>query len=153
MQETIESPTFTHKQLAVTCFNKVWEYLDLEDRTEEQSEAMVHLSHSSFWHWTQVEGHTPRNLSVGYWQLARVYAVIGQGEIALNYSNKCIEISIDSKLEPFYQAYGYESAARAYKVLKEQEMCMKALKTAHDFTSQVVEAQSKELLLKDLETI
>jgi hypothetical protein len=54
--------------------------MDLNERTKEEEEKMIHLTHVSFWHWTQVEGHTPRNLSIGYWQLSRVYAIAELGE-------------------------------------------------------------------------
>ncbi|MFA9555725.1 hypothetical protein ACERII_00250 [Evansella sp. AB-rgal1] len=55
--------TFTHKQVAVNCFNKVWTYLGKQERTEE-AELMIHLSHTSFWHWSQVEDYSSQNLSV-----------------------------------------------------------------------------------------
>jgi tetratricopeptide (TPR) repeat protein len=153
VEETVQKPSFTHRQLAVLCFNKVWEHLEKENRTVSVEEEMVHLCHSSFWHWTQVEEHTPTNISIGYWQLARVYAVIRQGETALHYANKCIDVSINSDLAPFYKAYAYEAAARAYKVLNDLEKCKIELHKAQDYTSQVIVEESKGWLLKDLEEI
>lgn len=153
MEEIVNKSTFTNREFAVSCFNKVWDLLVLENRSDKETEDMVHLCHSSFWHWTQVEGHTSTNLSIGYWQLSRVYAVAGRGEIALQYAEKCIEISNDSKLEPFYKAYAYEAAARAYKVLNETERCRELLNTAFHFANQVVDEESKGWLTKDLEEI
>nr|WP_309101745.1 hypothetical protein [Fredinandcohnia onubensis] len=45
----------SHKQLATECFNKVWDLLENTNRTEYETEEMMHLSHASFWHWTQVQ--------------------------------------------------------------------------------------------------
>jgi hypothetical protein len=39
------SSNFTHKQLAVNCFNKVWDLLEKSERTESEAEEMVHLCH------------------------------------------------------------------------------------------------------------
>ncbi|WML47169.1 hypothetical protein RCG23_16545 [Neobacillus sp. PS3-34] len=147
------SQSFTHKQLAVSCFNKVWDFLDKEVRTEDEDEQMVHLSHSSFWHWGQVEDHTQQNISIGYWQLARVYAVIGRGETALHYANRCISVSVASELAPFYIGYAYEAAARWYAVLGRQDEVDAAKERAMEFVEKVVVEDSKTMLVNDLETI
>ncbi|PGS48661.1 hypothetical protein [Bacillus sp. AFS041924] len=153
MEETVEKNSFTHKELAATCFNKVWDLLELENRSPSQSEEMVHLCHSSFWHWTKVENHTPRNLSIGYWQLSRVYAVIGQGATALDYAGKCIQISLKAELEPFYIAYAYEASSRAYAKLNQPTESLAAKTKAIEYTNLVKVEESKGWLLKDLETI
>ncbi|SDX50878.1 hypothetical protein [Paenibacillus sp. CF384] len=114
---------------------------------------MVHLCHSSFWHWTQVEEHTPANLSVGYWQLARVYAVIGQGSQALDYADKCLKVSADAELDAFYMAYGYEAAARAYSVLGNATDKDEALAKAADYMERITDAESKGWVAADLATI
>ncbi|SEO63472.1 hypothetical protein [Paenibacillus sp. OV219] len=145
--------TLTHKALASSCFNQVWDLLDKKDRTTIDDEMMVHLCHSSFWHWTQASEHTQRNLSIGYWQLARVYAVTQSGEQALAYSNRCIEVSEAAELEPFYIAYGYEAAARAYAVLKQAENMKKAAKTATHYADQVADTESKSWVIRDLASI
>ncbi|WP_088042333.1 hypothetical protein [Bacillus sp. EAC] len=153
MEELIEKPVFTHKQFAVSCFNKVWDLLDSENRTESESEEMVHLCHSSFWHWTKVEDHTPKNLSIGYWQLSRVYAVINQGDSALLYAKKCMEISHASEIEPFYVAYAYEAAAREYLVLNQHNESFEAKSKSLEYASQVIDEESKGWLIKDLNSI
>lgn len=151
MADTIERQSFTHKELAASCFNKVWDILSLDNRTKIEEEEMIHLCHSSFWHWTQVEEHTTKNLSIGYWQLARVYAVANQGENALRYAEKCIDVS--NGLEPFYVAYAYEASARAYSILNQVEKSKVAKENASYYTEQVSDVESKSWLINDLETI
>ncbi|PEJ60617.1 MULTISPECIES: hypothetical protein [unclassified Bacillus (in: firmicutes)] len=153
MTETIEKEKFTHRQFAVSCFNKVWDLLELENRSPSETEEMVHLCHSSFWHWTKVEEHTPKNVSIGYWQLSRVYAVIGQGDTALDYAEKCIKISLEAELEPFYIAYAYEALSRACAKLSRVTESQAAKTKALEYTQLVKYEDSKELLMKDLETI
>lgn len=142
--------TYTHKQLAVNCFNKVWDILDKKERTDLEIEEMIHLCHTSFWHWTQVENHTKQNLSIGYWQLSRVYSLAGNGEEALKYANRCITVSEEADLAPFFIAYAYESKAKAHKLLSQQSLLEKALELAIKYTNLVTDVDSKNLLEADL---
>jgi hypothetical protein len=93
---TTTTTAFSHKQLAVNSFNAVWDLLDLNERTKEEEEKMIHLAHASFYHWTQVEGPTAKNLSIGYWQLSRVYATAGLGERSLYYAEQGLSVSLEN---------------------------------------------------------
>ncbi|MEO2075358.1 MAG: hypothetical protein ABGX20_08150 [Bacillus sp. (in: firmicutes)] len=145
--------TLSHKHLAVNSFNAVWDLLDLPQRTKEEEEKMIHLAHTSFWHWTQVEEHTAKNLSIGYWQLSRVYSTAGLGERAVYYGNQCLEVSLEHNIEPFYIGYAYEALCRAYALLGQTDASKEAYSTALIYVEQIVDENSKEMLVKDLQTI
>ncbi len=66
-----------HRYFSAQCFNRAWELIRRIDRTELESEQMLLLAQASLWHWTQRPDCTPRNLSIGYWQLSRVFALLG----------------------------------------------------------------------------
>lgn len=140
----------SHKQVASECFNKVWDLLDRSNRTEKEAEDMVHLCHTSFWHWTQAQEHTEQNLSIGYWQLSRVYAVVGNGEQALYYANRCIEVSTKAELAPFYIAYAYEAQARAYVVLDRKKLAEESIFLIKKYTELIKVDDSKNLLVAEL---
>jgi tetratricopeptide (TPR) repeat protein len=143
----------SHKQIASQCFNRVWDFLDLQERTKEEEEQMIHLAHTSFWYWTQVEDHTSTNLSIGYWQIARVYAVVGNGEQSRFFAERCVEVSLESDIPPFYIGYAYEALARAYMVLGQTEIALENIQKALNYTQDVVVEDSKNMLLKDLNEI
>ncbi|MHC0036154.1 YciI family protein [Pseudoneobacillus sp. C159] len=145
--------SINHKQLASQYFNQVWDLLDLSERTKEQEENMIHLAHTSFWHWTQVPDHTATNLSIGYWQISRVYAVAKNGERAKYYAERCIEVSEDSNIPPFYIGYGYEALVRACVVLEQYEEAEKAYNLAQNYVEKIVIEDSKKMLVKDLEEL
>jgi tetratricopeptide (TPR) repeat protein len=149
----VKNELFTHRQLAGKCFNHVWDLLDKKERTKQEEEQMVHLCHASFWHWTQVEDHTQQNLSIGYWQLSRVYSEIGNGEQALHYAHHCIAVSLEAKLAPFYIGYAYEALARAQMTVDQVEQALKSIETADTYTSLVTILDSKQLLTTDLENM
>lgn len=151
---TVTKPiTFTHKQVAIDCFNAVWDLLNLPERTVEQETKMIHLAHSSFWHWTLVEDHTPKNLSVGYWQLSRVYATAGLGERSLYFAECCLEVSLEYKIEPFYIGYAYEAICRAYSKLDQIDLSKKNYELAMEYAKNVANEDAKEMLVKDLQSI
>jgi tetratricopeptide (TPR) repeat protein len=149
----VKNELFTHRQLAGRCFNQVWDLLEKKERTEQEEEQMVHLCHASYWHWTQVEDHTQQNISIGYWQLSRVYSEIGNGEQALHYAHRCLAVSLEAKLAPFYIGYAYEALARAQMTLDQVEQALKSIETADTYTSLVTILDSKQLLTTDLENI
>ena len=43
-----------HRKLAIELFNHTWTLMDLESRTVEQTDEMLHSAHASTYHWLQV---------------------------------------------------------------------------------------------------
>jgi tetratricopeptide (TPR) repeat protein len=140
-----------HKGIASQCFNAVWELLEQSDRSLEENETMIHLSHTSFWHWTQVPDHTAANISVGYWQLSRVYAAAGRYASAEEFGVRCLQKS--TSLEPFYLGYAHEALARAYAGLDEWDKAREHLSKAQELLSKIQDKDSAEYLKQDLDGI
>jgi DNA-binding transcriptional MerR regulator len=80
----------THRRLAVELFNRSWRLLEIDNRTPEQDDELVHCVHASCHHWREVG--TPANLARGENQCARVYAALGRPEPALYHANRCLEL-------------------------------------------------------------
>lgn len=140
-----------HRHFSVACFNATWGLIDKADRTADEDEAMIWLAHAAAWHWTQRADCSPRNLSIAYWQLSRVYALIGQGERARHYSDLCIAVSRDE--EPFYRGYAHEAAARAAVLLNDMDGAESDLEQARSYAEAVSDVEERNVLLADLETV
>ncbi|MEZ6068908.1 MAG: hypothetical protein R3C10_01285 [Pirellulales bacterium] len=153
MNDTTFDQQKAHRRFAAACFNEAWNLLDKTDRTADDDLQLVRLVHASHWHWTQVEGATRENFSIGYWQTARVYAVLGQADNARRYAAHCLEVSSGSDVEPFYLAYAHEAAARAAALAGDVE----TMRRHHDEAARIAETLSDEAsrtqLQADLETI
>src|ERR1700687_1872237 len=63
-----------HRFFSAHCFNRAWDLIRKSNRTTIECEQMLQLSQASLWHWTQRSDCTPKNLSIGNWQLSRIYA-------------------------------------------------------------------------------
>ena len=140
-----------HRFFAVTCFNKTWELIDKPDRTAEENEEMIRLTQTSIWHWTQREDCKNTNLSIGYWQASRVYALIGRVEDARRYGELCLKHSRQE--EPFFLGYAYEALARAEKLSGNKELMTSHLANAYRLAHQVEEADDRKALMDDLDSI
>lgn len=148
-------PTFDeaagNRYFSVTCFNRTWDLIDKPDRTPADDEQMLLRTYASFWHWTQRPDCTPRNLSVGYWQLARVHALLNQPELSRHYGELSLKHAAGEA--PFFIGYAHEALARAERAAGDQMRCDHHLAEARNFAKQVTDAEDRELLVKDLEAL
>lgn len=141
-----------HKYFSVNCFNKTWDYMKKDgNRSKEETTEMLHTAIASLWHWRQREDVTHENLSVGYWQVSRVYCLIGQPNNARRYGRLSLEHAKD--LSPFFKGYAYETLARTEMIADKRYIMLTHLEKAREMLEQVKNEEDKELLEKDLETI
>jgi len=128
-----------HRKTGAYFFNQTWDLLDKRDRNEEEKQRMIHTAHASLLHWMNAPECTPTNLSIGYWQLSRVYAVAQESENALKYANICMHISSDDSVKPFYKAYAYEAMSRALILMDKMELGIKYLNKSREFLPKINE--------------
>jgi tetratricopeptide (TPR) repeat protein len=142
-----------HKYFAVECFNRAWDLIDKPDRTAEEDEAMIRSSLASIWHWTQRKDCTATNLSVGYWQTSRIYALLGQADNARRYGQLCLDVSQGDEILPFYLGYAHEALARAESVAGNREKMEEYLREARRVADTVPDPDGRKYLLDDLASI
>lgn len=141
-----------HKHFSAHCFNKTWESIEKSDRqSDEENMDMLHTAIASVWHWSQREDVKAENLAVGYWQVSRVYCLLGQPHNARRYGMLSLKHSKD--LSPFYRGYAYETLARAEMLNNNRVIMLTHLERANTMATQVESEEERQLLLKDLESI
>ena len=141
-----------HQHFAAHCFNLTWDYMDrAQELSLEERLDMLHTAMASLWHWTQREDATAQNLSVGYWQVSRVYCLLNQPANARLYGMQSLKYA--QELAPFFKGYAYETLARA-EMLENNRAIMKAhMDRAHEALSLITDEDDRSLLAKDLESI
>jgi Flp pilus assembly protein TadD len=140
-----------HCYFAAHCFNLTWELMDKPERTLEENERMLWLTHASLWHWTQRTDCSPSNLSIGYWQVSRVYTLLNRAEDALRYANQCVEITPGD--DPFLMAYAHEAIARAAILAGDHSTAETHLTEAHTLMPLIDDADDRQALERDLRTM
>ena len=148
-------PTFdlqaAHKYFSATCFNKTWEYIEKAERNAEENDAMLASTLASLWHWMQRDDCQPQNLPIGYWQVSRVYALIGDTANARHFGQRSLELGQAGGVEPAFIGFAYEALARAEFIAGNRNKAQEYLREARRWAEQVDDAEDKELLAKDLD--
>ncbi|MCB8985077.1 MAG: hypothetical protein H6659_14695 [Ardenticatenaceae bacterium] len=142
-----------HRFFAADCFNRAWELIDKPQRTAVEDETMLQLSLASLWHWQQRPDCTDKNRSISYWQLARVYVLLGQPANARQAAQRCLDVTRRGELVPFYVGYAYEALARAAALDGSRAERDIYLQQAQQAAAQISGAKEKQQLLDDLATI
>jgi len=142
-----------HELFAVSCFNDAWNLIDKPSRTADEDEEMLRLAMTSAWHWTQREDCSPQNLSIAYWQISRVHAILGRGAEALRYGQLCLGVSQSKGIAPFALAYAHEALARAELVLGNRSGMQSQIGAAKKVAEAISDEETKRMLLGDLATI
>lgn len=84
-----------HQYFSAENFNRCWELIEQPERSPSDDEQMLLLAQSSLWHWTQRADHSPDNLAIGHWQLARVNAILGRQVESLRHAERSLDIARD----------------------------------------------------------
>lgn len=139
-----------HEFFSADCFNRTWDFIEKPDRWAEEDEQMLLLSMASLWHWTRRDDCTEKNLSIGYWQISRVYALLRQAANAARYGELCLRHS--ETLPPFYRGYAHEALTRA-AVAADAAQATRHLHNAQACMAQVSDSEERAALEKDLKAM
>lgn len=140
-----------HRHLAVSLFNETWVYLEKSDRSDAETDRMLHMAHASRYHWEQVGEAV--NLARGEWQVSRVHAVAGQPEGALYHGRRCLEILDDHGIGDWDRAAALEAIARAHMVAGDAEKMAAFLEQARAACQSIADPQDRAVVEGDLESI
>jgi tetratricopeptide (TPR) repeat protein len=140
-----------HRHFSAHCFNAAWELIDQPERSPEENEQMIQRALASLWHWNQREDCTPKNLSIGYWQAARVYALAGEPANARKYAQLCLDITPTD--DPFCLGYAHEAMARVEQEMGNDALAKEHLDKAAELAGQIESAENRKLLEDDLESL
>ncbi len=140
-----------HRKCAVDCFNHVWTLLEIEERTPEQDDEMVHSAHASRYHWGVIGEAV--NRARGEWQISRVYASLESAEPAKYHGLRCLDICQENSIGDFDLAYAYEALARASEVADKKAERDRYLAMAKVAGEKIEDEDNKKALFDDLGTI
>jgi hypothetical protein len=151
MAELTDEERTWHRKQAASLFNLTWDYMEKEDRSPEEDDTMINASHASRYHW-QLVGDA-KNLSVGEWQLSRVYSILGRAEPAQYHAKRCLCVTEAGDCSPFHVAYAHEAMARSAKVAGDSEAAARHVALAREAAKGIKTQEDRKLVEADLGTI
>jgi hypothetical protein len=139
-----------HRFFAIQYHGKTWELLDKKERTDLENECLADYAHASLAHW-RVAG-TAVHYQRGVWLLSRVYAVLGEPELALWYARRVLELTEEhlAELEKFDIAFAHECMARAHALSGNVIEAKLYLKSAQQAGEEIEEKEERELFFTEL---
>jgi hypothetical protein len=140
-----------HRHFSADCFNRTWTLIEKADRTPAETDAMVLCAIASLWHWTQRSDCTDQNLSIGHWQVSRVFAIAGQGENAMQHGLRCLALADGAP--PFYVGYAHEAIARAAFVLDDRATFAVHMRQARACAAAIAGVEERGPLEQDLQAL
>jgi hypothetical protein len=141
------------RSFAARFFSDTWGYLEKPSRTEEETETMLHCCHASFHHWSRVEGATPTNIAVGYWQLSRVHAVAGMPAEAERYARRCQAAAQVPGAEAWVMGSAHEALARAASLRGDRAARDEHLAAARAVAARETDKETRDILTADIESV
>jgi DNA-binding transcriptional MerR regulator len=146
---TDEPEVLDHRRLGAAMFNGTWDLMEKEDRTPDDDDRMVHMTHASAHHWRQVG--KPENFVRSEWQCSRVYAVLRRPEPCRHHAQRALDICTEHGIADWDLAFCHEALARAHAIAGDTEAARAEVERA--LAVAIAEDQERALLLADLETI
>jgi hypothetical protein len=132
-----------HKKFAVDLFNQTWQFLDMENRSEEDDEKMLQGAYASCYHWREVgtELHQAR----GEWMISHVAAVLGRAEASLHHAKRSLKICEHHGFGDFDLAFAYEAMARASAASKDCKGYERYQVLAHEAGKKIAKEEDKKV--------
>ncbi|MEI6915366.1 MAG: hypothetical protein WCL39_09565, partial [Armatimonadota bacterium] len=140
-----------HRQQATRLFDFVWSLLEQEERTIDETDAMINAAHAARFHWSQIG--TPLHVAYSEWQISRVYAVLCRPEPAIYHAERCLAVCQTAEAGHFALAYAYEALARAHATAGFHPEAAQMIELSQRAGSGMESQSDKELLARDLMTI
>jgi hypothetical protein len=141
----------SHKAFAIDCFNQTWDLIEKEDRTQFDTDRMIHAAHTSRYHWEFIGEAV--NLARGEWLISRVYAVLKRVEPCLYHADRCLKITLENDLKDYDLAFAYEAMARACDLAGDELETAKYVTLAKDAGSKIVDSNDRKYFFSELQTI
>lgn len=135
-----------HGHFSKFCFNAAWDLIEKSDRVLAETDMMIHLAHDSVYHWSRRTDCTDQNLSIGYWQLSRAYALANQSACAKHFAQVCLSYSQQHGVARVYLGYAYEALARASALAGEDEEALNYNHKAQEIAAGLAEGDREQLL-------
>jgi hypothetical protein len=140
-----------HRAIAVETFNETWTLLDRPDRTSSDDLDMVALTLTSRYHWRRAGD--ARNHAMSDWQASRVFASIGEAELARAFADAAIELCVEHELDAFMTGFAEEALARALIVGGDQRGARQVIERARHLEAAIPDPEDRTALATDLDDL
>ncbi len=140
-----------HKYFAQSTNGRVWELLQKRDRSQAESDEMLHAAHACAYHW-KFAG-TAVHHQRGEWLISHVHVALGRGNEALRHAERCFELTESHRelMRDFDIAYAFEGLARAQGLLGDHKMAEEFLILAEQAGNAIANEEDRSIFMGDFD--
>lgn len=151
MEETLKNEKELQLYFAKKLHGITYDLMELPNRAPEDDALLVHSAHASCYHWLQVGMGVNHQRAI--WLLARVYTVLEITEQALEYAERCMELTVEyeEEIEQFDVAYSWECLARASALAGDKGSAKRFRKEAEKSARAIKNKEDRKWFLQDLQ--
>jgi hypothetical protein len=139
------------KALATQLFNRCWELLEQDERTEDDNVELLTAALTSRFHW--LSGGGPEQWAVSDWMVARAAGATGSPDTALRFALRAYEAARALASPDWLVASGAEGVARAYAVAGNVEEFTNWSALASRLVEVIVDPEDRQLIESQLADI
>jgi hypothetical protein len=140
------------KALASQLFNRCWELLEQDERTEDDKVELLTSALTSRFHW--LNAGAPEQWIISDWMVARAAGATGSPDTALRFALRAYEAARANDQSPdWLVASGAEGVARAYAVAGNVEEFSHWAALAGRLVEVIVDPENKALIESQLADI
>ncbi|HUS62568.1 MAG TPA: hypothetical protein VMY34_10250 [Acidimicrobiales bacterium] len=112
-------PALIHREMAIASHNRSWTLIDADTRDADADAELLASAFASWWHWHQVG--TAENKALADHQVAKVLALVGDGEPSLRYARRAMAAAEREGWTDWKLVACHEGMARAYACVEDEE--------------------------------
>jgi hypothetical protein len=140
-----------HRAIGVKTYNRCWELLETEHRTNEQDTELLTNAFTSRFHWSFVGG--PEQFALSYWMISRAFAALGEGHLAVRYGEMANDIAQGDGLPDWLVASTAEGLARAYAAQGDTSARRQWSEVARERIAAIADKDDRELIASQLASL
>jgi tetratricopeptide (TPR) repeat protein len=149
MDEKTYSLKEAHEHFAKSINGRVWELLQMSDRTPLENDEMLYAAHACTYHW-KFAG-TVVHQQRGEWLISRVYLVLGNLTEAFHHAERCHALTGSNReaMADFDIAYDYEGLARVHAAAGNLVEAKEFLRLAREAGDVIADEEDQSIFMGD----
>ena len=140
-----------HRRFAVECNNRTWDLIDKPNRTPAEDQEMLYTAYAAAFHWSKVG--KPINNARADVTLAHVHALLGHGQQALDYAQRCLTFFESNEGEDWDVAFAHAEMAFATAVLGDADLHAKHYAEAKRHGEAIQEEEDRKVFMDEFARI
>ncbi|MFN8460021.1 MAG: hypothetical protein U0401_36115 [Anaerolineae bacterium] len=150
-QLTSEQLNQAQRWFAVNCNNRAWELAAQAERTSTEAQEMLYAAYAAAFHWSKIG--QPINGARADVTLAHVHALLGHGQLAQQYAQRCLSFFEQTGGEDWDIAFAHAEMAHAAAVNGNRELHAQHYAAAQTQGAAIQDEEDRQIFLGELARI